>query len=124
MGLLSDGGVHSHIDHLFALVKMAKELGVESFYIHAFLDGERCSTSKRFLNYFQQLEKKLRRLGWVGLLPLPVATMRWTVTTVGIGSKKLAMLWHMGRVRPLFQARKPLSNRMRMMLLTSSFCRQ
>ena len=39
MGLLSDGGVHSHLDHLFALLKMAKEKGLEKVYIHAFLDG-------------------------------------------------------------------------------------
>ena len=39
MGLLSDGGVHSHIEHLFALLKMAKEKGLEKVYIHAFLDG-------------------------------------------------------------------------------------
>ena len=39
MGLLSDGGVHSHLDHLFALLKMAKERGLERVYIHAFLDG-------------------------------------------------------------------------------------
>ena len=39
MGLLSDGGVHSHLEHLFALLKMAKEKGLEKVYIHAFLDG-------------------------------------------------------------------------------------
>ena len=39
MGLLSDGGVHSHLEHLFALLKMAKERGLEKVYIHAFLDG-------------------------------------------------------------------------------------
>ncbi|WP_312940286.1 2,3-bisphosphoglycerate-independent phosphoglycerate mutase [Oscillibacter sp.] len=39
MGLLSDGGVHSHIDHLFALLKLAKDQGLEKVYIHAFLDG-------------------------------------------------------------------------------------
>ena len=39
MGLLSDGGVHSHIDHLYALLRMAKRQGVERVYIHAFLDG-------------------------------------------------------------------------------------
>ena len=38
-GLLSDGGVHSHIEHLFALLKMAKDKGLEKVYIHAFLDG-------------------------------------------------------------------------------------
>jgi len=38
-GLLSDGGVHSHVEHLWALLKMAKEKGLEKVYIHAFLDG-------------------------------------------------------------------------------------
>jgi 2,3-bisphosphoglycerate-independent phosphoglycerate mutase len=39
MGLLSNGGVHSHIDHIFALLKMAKERGLNQVYVHAFLDG-------------------------------------------------------------------------------------
>lgn len=39
MGLLSDGGVHSHIDHLFALLKLAKDHGLKRVYIHGFLDG-------------------------------------------------------------------------------------
>jgi len=39
LGLLSDGGVHSHITHLYALLKMAKERGVDRVYVHAFLDG-------------------------------------------------------------------------------------
>ncbi|MBQ4082494.1 MAG: 2,3-bisphosphoglycerate-independent phosphoglycerate mutase [Clostridia bacterium] len=39
MGLLSDGGVHSHIEHLYALVEMAKQKGLSKVYIHALLDG-------------------------------------------------------------------------------------
>ena len=39
MGLLSDGGVHSHLDHLFALLRMAKDKGLTKVFIHAFLDG-------------------------------------------------------------------------------------
>jgi 2,3-bisphosphoglycerate-independent phosphoglycerate mutase len=39
MGLLSDGGVHSHIDHLIAAVKLAKARGAETIYVHGFLDG-------------------------------------------------------------------------------------
>ncbi len=39
LGLLSDGGVHSHIDHIEGLLKMAKAEGVENIYTHAFLDG-------------------------------------------------------------------------------------
>ena len=38
-GLLSDGGVHSHIQHLFALLQMAKDKGLEKVYVHCFLDG-------------------------------------------------------------------------------------
>ncbi|AIE61287.1 2,3-bisphosphoglycerate-independent phosphoglycerate mutase [Bacillus methanolicus] len=38
-GLLSDGGVHSHIDHLFALLRLAAQEGVKNVYVHAFLDG-------------------------------------------------------------------------------------
>ncbi len=51
MGLLSDGGVHSHIRHLFALIEMAKRAGVDRLYIHAFLDGRDVSptSSKGFL---------------------------------------------------------------------------
>jgi len=39
MGLLSDGGVHSHIEHLYALVRMAKDFGLSKIYVHALLDG-------------------------------------------------------------------------------------
>lgn len=39
MGLVSPGGVHSHMDHLFGLVQMAKDMGLEKIYLHAFLDG-------------------------------------------------------------------------------------
>ena len=39
MGLMSDGGVHSHIDHIFAALDMAKQRGLTKVYVHAFLDG-------------------------------------------------------------------------------------
>ena len=39
IGLLSDGGVHSHNTHLYALLKMAKERGLDKVYVHCFLDG-------------------------------------------------------------------------------------
>ena len=39
MGLLSDGGVHSHNTHLYGLLEMAKREGVEKVYVHCFLDG-------------------------------------------------------------------------------------
>ncbi|NLI67292.1 MAG: 2,3-bisphosphoglycerate-independent phosphoglycerate mutase [Bacilli bacterium] len=61
-GLLSDGGVHSHIDHLFALLDMAKEQGVEKVYVHAFLDG-RDVGPQTALPYIEQTEQKLKELG-------------------------------------------------------------
>ena len=56
-GLLSDGGVHSHIDHLYALLRLAKKEGVERVYVHAFLDGRDVGpqTAKGFIQ--ETLEK-------------------------------------------------------------------
>ena len=62
MGLLSDGGVHSHIQHLFALLKMAKERGLEKVYIHAFLDGRDVSPTSG-VDYVAQTVEKCREIG-------------------------------------------------------------
>ena len=62
MGLLSDGGVHSHITHLFALVKMAKEQGLEKVYVHCFLDGRDVPPSSG-KHYVEQLQAKIQQLG-------------------------------------------------------------
>jgi 2,3-bisphosphoglycerate-independent phosphoglycerate mutase len=61
-GLLSDGGVHSHIDHLFALLKLAAKEGVQNVYVHAFLDGRDVGpqTAK---TYIQQTEEKMKEYG-------------------------------------------------------------
>ncbi|MBE6940379.1 MAG: 2,3-bisphosphoglycerate-independent phosphoglycerate mutase [Ruminococcaceae bacterium] len=61
-GLLSDGGVHSHIRHLFALLEMAKQKGLEKVYVHAFLDGRDVSpTSGR--DFVAQCADKCAQLG-------------------------------------------------------------
>ena len=62
MGLLSDGGVHSHITHLFALLKMAKEQGLEKVYIHCFLDGRDVPPSSG-KSYVEQLQAEIQKLG-------------------------------------------------------------
>ena len=62
MGLLSDGGVHSHITHLFALLKMAQEQGLEKVYVHCFLDGRDVPPSSG-KSYVEQLQAKLDELG-------------------------------------------------------------
>ena len=62
LGLLSDGGVHSHIDHLVALLRMAKDQGVEQVWIHPLLDG-RDVPPQSALEYVEQLELICRRIG-------------------------------------------------------------
>lgn len=62
MGLLSDGGVHSHIRHLFALLKLAKQRGLEKVYVHAFLDG-RDVGPKTAETYIKQAQEKMDELG-------------------------------------------------------------
>ncbi|ERJ12339.1 2,3-bisphosphoglycerate-independent phosphoglycerate mutase [Haloplasma contractile] len=61
-GLLSDGGVHSHIDHIAALLKLAKIKGLEDVYVHAFLDG-RDVGPKSALGYVEQLEENMDEIG-------------------------------------------------------------
>ena len=61
-GLLSDGGVHSHIQHLFALLQMAKDKGLEKVYVHCFLDGRDVSpTSGK--SFVQELCDKCAEIG-------------------------------------------------------------
>jgi 2,3-bisphosphoglycerate-independent phosphoglycerate mutase len=62
MGLLSDGGVHSHITHVYALVELAKKQGVKKVYVHAFLDGRDVPPSSA-ISYIKALEAKMAELG-------------------------------------------------------------
>ncbi|MDD3341827.1 MAG: 2,3-bisphosphoglycerate-independent phosphoglycerate mutase [Bacilli bacterium] len=61
IGLLSDGGVHSHINHLFALIELCKKEKVENVYLHLFLDG-RDTLSDTALTYIEALQKKIEDL--------------------------------------------------------------
>lgn len=62
MGLLSDGGVHSHYKHLFALLKLAKEQGVKKVYVHAFLDG-RDVGQQTALQFIEETERQFKEIG-------------------------------------------------------------
>ena len=62
MGLLSDGGVHSHINHLFALLEMAKRRGVKEVYVHALLDGRDVAPTSG-AGYVKALVEKCAELG-------------------------------------------------------------
>ena len=61
-GLLSDGGVHSHQNHLYALLRMAKENGVERVFVHPFMDG-RDTLPTNGARYVEQLQQKMREYG-------------------------------------------------------------
>jgi len=61
-GLLSDGGVHSHIEHLFGLIDLAKRQGVTKLHVHAILDG-RDTPPQSGADYVGQLQEKLDREG-------------------------------------------------------------
>ena len=61
-GLLSDGGVHSHNTHLYALLELAKAHGLTKVYVHAFLDGRDTPPSSG-LGYIKELEAKMAEIG-------------------------------------------------------------
>ncbi|MHA7965378.1 2,3-bisphosphoglycerate-independent phosphoglycerate mutase [Paenibacillus sp. CAU 1782] len=61
-GLLSDGGVHSHIEHLFALLELAKREGLDNVYIHAFLDGRDVAPDSA-KGYVERLQAKIEEIG-------------------------------------------------------------
>ncbi|MDT8717893.1 2,3-bisphosphoglycerate-independent phosphoglycerate mutase [Clostridium sp. 19966] len=62
LGLLSNGGVHSHIDHLKALLKLSKQKGLSKVYIHAFMDG-RDTPPTSGKDFIQELEDYIKEIG-------------------------------------------------------------
>lgn len=62
MGLVSDGGVHSYLDHLFALLRFARQEGVQKVFIHAFTDGRDTST-RGGIGYLRQVEREAKNIG-------------------------------------------------------------
>ncbi len=62
MGLLSDGGVHSHMEHMFAIVELAKRKGLERVYLHCFMDGRDVPPNSG-LGFIEQTENKLKNIG-------------------------------------------------------------
>lgn len=62
MGLCSDGGVHSHLEHLYALVELAKRNDLKKVYVHCFMDGRDVPPSSGKM-YLEQLDAKLEEIG-------------------------------------------------------------
>ncbi|MBQ9181934.1 MAG: 2,3-bisphosphoglycerate-independent phosphoglycerate mutase [Bacilli bacterium] len=63
MGLLSDGGVHSHINHLMAILDMCKKQQLKNVYLHVFTDGRDVSPTSSY-SYIKQVQKKLDEIGF------------------------------------------------------------
>ena len=63
MGLVSDGGVHSSLEHLIALIDLAKNEGLEKVYVHAFLDG-RDTPPQSAVTYVKEVDEKLKSVGY------------------------------------------------------------
>ncbi len=61
-GLVSDGGVHSHIEHVYGLLELAKRQGIEKVYVHCFLDG-RDTPPASGKEYVEKLEAKMKEIG-------------------------------------------------------------
>ena len=62
MGLLSDGGAHSHIEHLYALLELARRSGLNRVYVHCFTDG-RDTGIHNGIRYVEQLQTRMREIG-------------------------------------------------------------
>jgi 2,3-bisphosphoglycerate-independent phosphoglycerate mutase len=62
MGLCSDGGVHSQLTHLFALLRIARQEGVENVFVHCFMDG-RDTPPQSGAGYIERVQKEMRTIG-------------------------------------------------------------
>ena len=62
IGLLSDGGVHSHIEHLYGLLELAKKNGLKKVYVHCLMDGRDVSTTSG-VGFIKDLQAKMKELG-------------------------------------------------------------
>lgn len=60
MGMISDKGVHSHLDHLYALLKFAKQEKIKKVYIHAITDGRDCE-ERSAKKYIKEIEKQIKK---------------------------------------------------------------
>ncbi len=83
MGLMSPGGVHSHEDHIMAMVELAAERGAEKIYLHAFLDG-RDTPPRSAEKRWRHSKPNLPRWAKVASHRSSAAITPWTATTAGI----------------------------------------
>ena len=76
-GLLSNGGVHSSNEHIYALLKLAKDQGLEKVYVHAFLDGRDVAPDSG-ADFVKELQDQMDEIGVGQMLLSLVDIMLWT----------------------------------------------
>lgn len=81
-GLVSDGGVHSHIEHMFAMLDLAKQEGLDEVYIHGFMDGRDVAPDSG-RQFVKDLIAKIEEIGIGKLLRYLAVTTQWTATSAG-----------------------------------------
>jgi len=86
MGLMSNGGVHSHINHVYALLELAKREGLQNAYVHCYMDGRDVSPTSG-VGFVEQLQAKMSEIQFGK--PSAADTTQWTEITVGTGWKRL-----------------------------------
>lgn len=99
MGLTSNGGVHSSLEHLFKLCDIAREYGLDNTFIHCFMDGRDTDphSGKGFIAELQ--EHCAHSAGKIA--SIMAVTMPWTAISVGSASRLHMTCWYMVRVKRL-----------------------
>ena len=88
MGLVGTGGVHSHADHWFGVLEMAKHMGAKDVYLHCIMDG-RDTDPHSGKGFLADLQAKLDEFGGWARSPLsPDVTTPWTATTTGTARRR------------------------------------
>ena len=96
MGLFSDGGVHSHINHLYAILTLAKKEGLKEVYVHAFTDG-RDTSPHSGLSYLKEFQLRAKKIGIIyqqdNLLPDFTSLENIYLASLAAGNnKKISLL--------------------------------
>ena len=102
MGLLSPGGVHSHMEHMYGLLEMAKQHGVDKVYVHAFLDGRDVPPSSAAELYGRGCCRDEEDRQGQGSHYHQADITLWTVITLGTELKRhtMLLLWARAFRRP------------------------
>ena len=94
MGLISNGQVHSSQEHLYALLRMAKQRGDERVFVHCFLDGRDTPPSSA-ADYVAALQEKIQGIGCGQIATVVAATTRWIAIGAGKELSALTICWSM-----------------------------